>query len=194
MYGRFSGVSVRIRSDLQFKTHLRPHTDGTFHRVYQGPTRTARKRQYSVVRIDRHQPVDNANAIVIQGQVSLSCRRARDPSRVRCHLFASTSTHHSPTMPVSTYTNPEREDTQGDDGVHTSRRRAPLPAGQISTLLLLRFCESASVFVVFPFLNEVSTTFCRSRHLTATNWLVLFSSLSLQSSEETKRKWGTMLG
>jgi len=58
-------------------------------------------------------------------------------------------------MPMSTYTDPELEDTQGDDGVQTSRCRTPLPAGQIATLLLLRFCESASMFVVFPFLNEV---------------------------------------
>ena len=57
-------------------------------------------------------------------------------------------------MPVSTYANPELEDTH-DGGVQTSRSRTPLPAGQIATLLLLRFCESASVFVIFPFLNEV---------------------------------------
>ena len=57
-------------------------------------------------------------------------------------------------MPVSTYANPELEDMH-DGGVQTSRSRTPLPAGQIATLLLLRFCESASVFVIFPFLNEV---------------------------------------
>ena len=58
-------------------------------------------------------------------------------------------------MPVPTYTNPELEDPQVDGGAEISRCRTPLPAGEIATLLLLRFCESASVFVIFPFLNEV---------------------------------------
>ena len=58
-------------------------------------------------------------------------------------------------MRVSTYTNPELEDTQGDYGAQISRCRTPFPAAQIATPLLLRFCESASVFVIFPFLNEV---------------------------------------
>ena len=31
----------------------------------------------------------------------------------------------------------------------------PLPLFQIAILLLLRFCEAASTFVIFPFLNEV---------------------------------------
>ncbi|KAF8162794.1 major facilitator superfamily domain-containing protein [Crassisporium funariophilum] len=34
----------------------------------------------------------------------------------------------------------------------------PLPAAQISILLLLRFCEAASAFVIFPFLNELLTS------------------------------------
>jgi len=34
-------------------------------------------------------------------------------------------------------------------------KRTPLPLSQIAVLLLLRFCEAASVFVIFPFLNEV---------------------------------------
>lgn len=34
-------------------------------------------------------------------------------------------------------------------------RRTPLPVSQLSVLLLLRFTESASTFVIFPFLTEV---------------------------------------
>ena len=34
-------------------------------------------------------------------------------------------------------------------------KRTPLPFDQIVILLFLRFCESASTFVIFPFLNEV---------------------------------------
>jgi len=33
--------------------------------------------------------------------------------------------------------------------------RTPLPVVQLSVLLLLRFCESASTSVIFPFLEEV---------------------------------------
>lgn len=39
----------------------------------------------------------------------------------------------------------------------SKRQRTPLPADQIAILLFLRFCESASMFVIFPFLNEVRT-------------------------------------
>ena len=35
-------------------------------------------------------------------------------------------------------------------------RRTPLPAGQLAILLYLRFCESASISVIFPFLDEAS--------------------------------------
>ncbi|PPQ96786.1 hypothetical protein CVT26_006197 [Gymnopilus dilepis] len=34
-------------------------------------------------------------------------------------------------------------------------QRTPLPARQLAILLLLRFCESASTFVIFPFLSEL---------------------------------------
>ncbi|KAF8898208.1 member of major facilitator superfamily multidrug-resistance, DHA1 sub-family [Gymnopilus junonius] len=34
-------------------------------------------------------------------------------------------------------------------------QRTPLPVGQLAILLLLRFCESSSTFVIFPFLNEL---------------------------------------
>ncbi|KAF4614417.1 hypothetical protein D9613_003332 [Agrocybe pediades] len=37
-------------------------------------------------------------------------------------------------------------------------QRTPLPAAQIAILLLLRFVESASTFVIFPFLNELIST------------------------------------
>ncbi|KAF5317946.1 hypothetical protein D9619_012266 [Psilocybe cf. subviscida] len=37
----------------------------------------------------------------------------------------------------------------------SKRQRTPLPADQIAILLFLRFCESASMFVIFPFLNEL---------------------------------------
>ncbi|PPQ82379.1 hypothetical protein CVT25_008340 [Psilocybe cyanescens] len=43
-------------------------------------------------------------------------------------------------------------DARGD-GLKT--RRTPLPIAQLSILLLLRFTESASTFVIFPFLNEL---------------------------------------
>ncbi|EAU81997.2 hypothetical protein CC1G_09183 [Coprinopsis cinerea okayama7 len=33
--------------------------------------------------------------------------------------------------------------------------RTPLPAGQLSVLFFLRFCESASTFCIFPFLEEL---------------------------------------
>lgn len=36
-------------------------------------------------------------------------------------------------------------------------RRTSLPAGQLAILLYLRLCESASTFVIFPFLNEASS-------------------------------------
>ena len=36
------------------------------------------------------------------------------------------------------------------------QKYTPLPLSQIAILLLLRFCEAASAFVIFPFLNEVS--------------------------------------
>ena len=32
----------------------------------------------------------------------------------------------------------------------------PLPLFQIAILFILRFCEAASTFVIFPFLNEVT--------------------------------------
>ena len=35
------------------------------------------------------------------------------------------------------------------------RKYTPLPLSQIAILLFLRFCEAASTFVIFPFLNEV---------------------------------------
>ena len=34
-------------------------------------------------------------------------------------------------------------------------QRTPLPVDQITILLFLRFCEAASMYVIFPFLNEV---------------------------------------
>ena len=74
-------------------------------------------------------------------------------------------------MQVSTDSNPVLEDTEGDDGVQTSRCRTPLPAGQIAPLLLLRFCESASMFVIFPFLSEVRSV---ALVISVTNWPVLF--------------------
>ena len=40
-------------------------------------------------------------------------------------------------------------------GSKLSTKYTPLPLGQIAILLLLRFCEAASTFVIFPFLNEV---------------------------------------
>lgn len=36
-------------------------------------------------------------------------------------------------------------------------KRTPLPAGQLAILLYLRFCESASTSVIFPFLDEASS-------------------------------------
>ena len=42
-------------------------------------------------------------------------------------------------------------------GSKSSTKYTPLPLAQISILLLLRFCEAASTFVIFPFLNEVRT-------------------------------------
>ncbi len=38
-------------------------------------------------------------------------------------------------------------------------KRTPLPAGQVTILLYLRFCESASTSVIFPFLDEASPEF-----------------------------------
>ena len=46
-------------------------------------------------------------------------------------------------------------------GKNQGKARTPLPFGQLSILLLLRFTESASTFVIFPFLNEV----CSGLHL-----------------------------
>ncbi|KJA21098.1 hypothetical protein HYPSUDRAFT_141201 [Hypholoma sublateritium FD-334 SS-4] len=40
-------------------------------------------------------------------------------------------------------------------GKNQGKTRTPLPFGQLSILLLLRFTESASTFVIFPFLNEL---------------------------------------
>jgi len=37
------------------------------------------------------------------------------------------------------------------------KRYTPLPLFQIAIVLLLRFCEAASTFVIFPFLNELLT-------------------------------------
>ena len=36
------------------------------------------------------------------------------------------------------------------------KKYTPLPLSQIAILLFLRFCEAASVFVLYPFLNEVN--------------------------------------
>ncbi|KDR81939.1 hypothetical protein GALMADRAFT_59708 [Galerina marginata CBS 339.88] len=47
-----------------------------------------------------------------------------------------------------------RESSEERD-VDPKTQRTPLPVGQIAILLLLRFCESASTFVIFPFLNEL---------------------------------------
>ena len=41
------------------------------------------------------------------------------------------------------------------------KKYTPLPLSQIAILLLLRFCEAASTFVIFPFLNEVISYFKR---------------------------------
>jgi hypothetical protein len=35
------------------------------------------------------------------------------------------------------------------------QKRTPLPVRQLAILMFLRFTESASTFVIFPFLNEV---------------------------------------
>ena len=35
----------------------------------------------------------------------------------------------------------------------------PLPLSQISILFLIRFCEAASFYAIFPFLNEVHDMF-----------------------------------
>jgi len=43
-------------------------------------------------------------------------------------------------------------------GSKLSAEYTPLPLGQIVILLLLRFCEAASTFVIFPFLNELLTS------------------------------------
>jgi hypothetical protein len=40
-------------------------------------------------------------------------------------------------------------------GSKLSTKYTPLPLAQIAILLLLRFSEAASTFVIFPFLNEV---------------------------------------
>lgn len=39
----------------------------------------------------------------------------------------------------------------------STAKYTPLPHSQIAILLLLRFCEAASTFVIFPFLNELLT-------------------------------------
>ena len=45
-------------------------------------------------------------------------------------------------------------------------QRTPLPAGQLSILMFLRFTEASSTLVIFPFLNEVRTC-CKMEH---TQW------------------------
>jgi len=53
-------------------------------------------------------------------------------------------------------------ETEAVGSYNTERRltrRTPLPAGQVTILLYLRFCESASTSVIFPFLDEASPAF-----------------------------------
>jgi len=38
-----------------------------------------------------------------------------------------------------------------------SPNRTPLPVGQLSILMFLRFTEASAAFVIFPFLSEVRT-------------------------------------
>ncbi|KAF8968270.1 major facilitator superfamily domain-containing protein [Flammula alnicola] len=42
-----------------------------------------------------------------------------------------------------------------EERLELGKRRTPLPVGQLSILMFLRFCESASTFVIFPFLSEL---------------------------------------
>jgi len=42
--------------------------------------------------------------------------------------------------------------------------RTPLPAGQLSILLLLRFTEASADFVIYPFLSEVGTCCTSNMH------------------------------
>lgn len=66
-------------------------------------------------------------------------------------------------------------------------RRTPLPVSQLSILLLLRFTESASTFVIFPFFSEVRFI-----------WFSVLISLSFwvcfcpPSRVETAPKWAIM--
>jgi len=54
---------------------------------------------------------------------------------------------------------PYNETETGSCNERTLVRRTPLPAGQVTILLYLRFCESASTSVIFPFLDEASAEF-----------------------------------
>ncbi|KAF9453687.1 MFS general substrate transporter [Macrolepiota fuliginosa MF-IS2] len=45
------------------------------------------------------------------------------------------------------------------DGAQNAVRRTPLPLKQISIVLLLSFCDSVPIYVVFPFLNELLLSF-----------------------------------
>ena len=46
-----------------------------------------------------------------------------------------------------------------------SPNRTPLPAGQLSILMFLRFTEASAAFVIFPFLSEVRTCCtCNTQH------------------------------
>ena len=44
-----------------------------------------------------------------------------------------------------------------------NHQRTPLPVGQLSILMFLRFTEASATFVAFPFLNEVRTC-CTTEH------------------------------
>ena len=47
----------------------------------------------------------------------------------------------------------------GSPTTRSLKNYTPLPLSQIAILLFLRFCEAASTFVIFPFLNEVINVF-----------------------------------
>ena len=55
-----------------------------------------------------------------------------------------------------------------------NHQRTPLPVGQLSILMFLRFTEASEAFVASPFLNEVRTC-CTTEHA---HWIQLMFLLS----------------
>ena len=85
------------------------------------------------------------------------CGSQDQATRYRAITSCPSQPHSSQETPLGSGMVPSSK--MSSDSLTAGERRSlgnytPLPLSQISILLLLRFCEAASAFVIFPFLNE----------------------------------------